>query len=277
MESSASKLDSVFENLWREYTRSNPQAKSVYDLVLAREQQTDMSVTSLANDHIALRTFNIPRIGIEALAQHFRKIGYEYGGEYFFKEKKLYARHYQHADLTKPKIFISELQLEKCSPYIQETAHDCAKGITDAMVAKPEILWSGRAWKADHGTYKKLLNESEYAGWMYAFGFRSNHFTVAFNHLKSFKDLQTLNTFLRESGHPMNTSGGEIKGTPAELLEQSSTLAEKIRLQFEDGSFEIPSCYYEFARRYANAKGEMYHGFIAASADKIFESTNVKT
>jgi hypothetical protein len=36
----------------------------------------------------------------------------------------------------------------------------------------------------------------------------------------------------------------------------------------------VPACYYEFARRYPIANGELYQGFIAASADKIFESTN---
>ncbi|MGL4837356.1 MAG: DUF1338 domain-containing protein, partial [Shewanella sp.] len=36
-----------------------------------------------------------------------------------------------------------------------------------------------------------------------------------------------------------------------------------------------PSCFYEFALRYPKANGELYTGFVAASADKIFESTNV--
>jgi hypothetical protein len=43
---------------------------------------------------------------------------------------------------------------------------------------------------------------------------------------------------------------------------------------FEEGSFEVPGCYYEFARRYAMPSGQLYQGFIAKSADKIFESTN---
>ncbi len=39
---------------------------------------------------------------------------------------------------------------------------------------------------------------------------------------------------------------------------------------------QVPSCYYEFAKRYKDAKGKLYQGFVAASADKIFESTNKK-
>jgi hypothetical protein len=72
----------------------------------------------------------------------------------------------------------------------------------------------------------------------------------------------------------MNDSGGEIKGTPAELLEQSSIKAGTLPIEFTDGIHEIPSCYYEFARRYPDKNGELYGGFIAKSADKIFESTD---
>ena len=36
----------------------------------------------------------------------------------------------------------------------------------------------------------------------------------------------------------------------------------------------VPSCYYEFAKRYSDSTGQIYQGFVTASADKIFESTN---
>jgi hypothetical protein len=60
------------------------------------------------------------------------------------------------------------------------------------------------------------------------------------------------------------------------LLEQSSTLADLCMINFNEEAKEIPSCYYEFALRYPMENGELYQGFIAASADKIFESTDVK-
>ena len=65
-----------------------------------------------------------------------------------------------------------------------------------------------------------------------------------------------------------------IKGSPEVLLEQSSTMADKVVVNFTDGDVEIPSCFYEFARRYPMDNGQLYTGFVAASADKIFESTN---
>ncbi|MFP5459729.1 MAG: DUF1338 domain-containing protein, partial [Bacteriovoracia bacterium] len=61
---------------------------------------------------------------------------------------------------------------------------------------------------------------------------------------------------------------------PSVYLEQSSTLANNIAVTFDDGELTIPACYYEFARRYPLPSGDLYQGFVAASADKIFESTS---
>ena len=82
---------------------------------------------------------------------------------------------------------------------------------------------------------------------------------------------------LLTNGFQLNSSGGLIKGTPAEFLEQSSTLAEEVDVKFEEGIYKIPSCYYEFAKRYVLPQTQkLYTGFVAASADKIFESTDVR-
>ncbi|MBL9015743.1 MAG: DUF1338 family protein, partial [Myxococcales bacterium] len=124
--------------------------------------------------------------------------------------------------------------------------------------------------------YTALLAESEYAAWVAAFGFRVNHFTVDVNALTTFPDLVALNAFLVEHGFTLNESGGAIKGTRADCLEQSSTRADSIEVSFTDRSVRIPSCYYEFAKRYALPSGELFQGFVPASADKIFESTDVK-
>lgn len=72
----------------------------------------------------------------------------------------------------------------------------------------------------------------------------------------------------------MNASGGEVKGSADLYLEQSSVLADKIEVEFEEGTYEITSCYYEFAYRYEK-DGTLFRGFVANSADKIFESTDM--
>ncbi|MES2857254.1 MAG: DUF1338 domain-containing protein [Bdellovibrionota bacterium] len=269
-------LDSVFSSLWVDYVDFNPQAKKIHDVILSKEKSVDSSTNELVNDHIALRTYNIPHIGLEALSSLFTKHGYSKGGEYIFEDKKLRAWHFEHPDQNRPKVFISELETEKLSPLVQETAKKAAQAIDPSKAKTEDLLWSRRPWKASHATYKKLLEESEYAAWMYAFGFRSNHFTISVNRLKAFDGLTNLNAFVKSQGYPLNQAGGEVKGTKEQFLEQSSTLAEKTKVQFEEGEFEIPACYYEFALRHPMSNGKLYQGFVTSSADKIFESTNVK-
>jgi hypothetical protein len=142
--------------------------------------------------------------------------------------------------------------------------------------ARADLPWAGRPWQCTAADYEALLAESEYAAWVAAFGFHVNHFTVDARSLASFAGLAELDAFLVEHGFVLNDAGGAIKGTPAECLEQSSTRADSIEVAFADARVRIPSVYYEFARRYPLPSGELFHGFVPASADKIFESTDVR-
>ena len=54
-------------------------------------------------------------------------------------------------------------------------------------------------------------------GFMF-FGFRANHFTVSINSLKKYNDVVKVNDLIRKNGFILNNSGGEIKGTPADLF-----------------------------------------------------------
>ncbi len=206
---SSQALQSLFSSLWTDYVAFNPGAKKIYDLILARERAIDPSVEALVNDHVALRTYDVAPIGLEAMSALFQKHGYEKRGDYVFDEKKLFAWHLEHEDTRLPKVFISQLETAKLSPLVQETARLAAKSIEPLETKKESFLWSRRKWKASHTTYQKLLAESEYAAWLYAFGFRSNHFTISFNHLKSFKDLRALGDFVKAAGFAFNTAGGE--------------------------------------------------------------------
>jgi hypothetical protein len=261
----------LLSKLWEQYTEVTPSAKKIHALLGQKGEE-------IKNDHIAIRTFNDKRVNIEVLEKPFLNVGYEARGDYNFDSKKLFAKHYEHTtDKDAPRIFISELELEKCSPELQETVKNMLDNCDQSVFNNPELVLSGSVWKANsQAIYKSLLEESEYAAWMYIYGFRANHFTINTNALKDFDTLEELNAFLEEKGWKLNASGGKIKGTPAQLLEQSSTLADLYPVTFDEGTFEIPSCYYEFALRYAMPDGELYQGFIAASADKIFESTDVK-
>jgi hypothetical protein len=261
-------LENLLVQMWADYCQINPEAKRVFDVLTAEGEQ-------VLNDHIALRTFNHPRLGISSLSKHFIDLGYEIADqEYVFTEKKLFAKHFMPPNDSLPKIFISELELEKVSPFIRETINKLIDQVDSSVIESATFAMSGRPWDLSYELYSQLAKESEYASWVAAFGFRPNHFTVNINNLKKYSDIKVLNSFLKSKGFVLNSFGGEIKGTPEEHLEQSSTMASDIAVSFSDGTHKIPGCYYEFAKRYPQADGKLYQGFIAKSADKIFESTN---
>ncbi|MFT6896130.1 MAG: hypothetical protein ACJA13_000527 [Paraglaciecola sp.] len=266
-----SQVNALFENLWDNYLEVTPSAVKIHKL-LGSTQGDDVS-----NDHIALRTFNIPKVGLNVLAAHFEALGYKACGEYHFVAKKLYAKHYEHpGDPNLPKVFISELLVEQCSPQLQQCVQDLVAKVAPEATRKANFLYSGRHWDIDYGTYQMLLEESEFAAWVAAWGYRANHFTVSNNLLANFDSIEKINAAVKNAGLSLNVSGGEIKGSKEVMLEQSSTLADLHGVAFSDGARAIPSCFYEFAKRYPTADGQLFSGFVAQSADKIFESTNAR-
>ncbi len=263
------KLDSIFARLWKDYSTQNPSAGAIHDLFLKEGEV-------VVNDHIAFRTLDYREINIEVLAEPFISNGYVQKGQYDFREKHLFARHYEiPGDSTAPRIFISQLILAECSQYIQDTLKEAFAMADRKKIANEELIFSGSLFNPlSYEVYNRLREESEYAAWFYVFGFRANHFTVSINSLKKYNNLKSVNELLKRNGFKLNSSGGEIKGTTSDLLQQSSTLADSVKVNFTEGEFEVPCCYYEFAQRFPDTNGQLYNGFVAKSADKIFESTN---
>ncbi len=263
-------LNELFQKLWDDYSSINKQAHAIHALL---EKQGERVI----NDHIAFRTYDIPKVNIDVIARPFIKFGYQQKKEYQFPEKKFFAFHYEHKDISLPKIFISALKVKEFSPDIQSIIDNLVNQVPVDHTQRDDFVVSGILWKPiSYETYKKLQHASEYAAWLSVYGFRANHFTVFFNAFKKIKTLVDINQLLKNHGFKLNTSGGEIKGSPQEYLEQSSTLADPIEVQFADRKALIPGCYYEFARRYLLPNGKLFHGFVAPSADKIFESTDNK-
>jgi hypothetical protein len=261
-------LNQIFEKLWADYTALNPSAAKIHE-IFTNEGET------VVNDHIAFRTLNDPEINIDVLSHAFVKEGYEARGQYVFEDKHLFARHFElPGNENAPRIFISELVLEDMSPYIRDTYRKLLEQAAP-KIEKYNLIFSGNIFNPlSYEIYTKFRQESEYAAWFYVFGFRANHFTVSVNGLKKNNTLEKVNNLLLKNGFVLNSSGGDIKGTIKDMLRQSSTMADVVRINFKEGTFEIPCCYYEFAERYPNTDGKLFSGFVAKSADKIFESTD---
>lgn len=257
----------LFQSLWQDYIqRLCPSAYKVHELL--------QEEAPLVNDHIALRTFNVAPLGIATLARPFLELGYQAGGHYQFERKKLVATHFEHADPLLPKVFISELKVEECSSALQTIVSELISHLDAKMFSTPEFLFSGRPWALSYGDYQTLAQESEYAAWLAAHGHGVNHFTVNVNQLTRFSEVAQINAYLQQSGFTINASGGEVKGSPQVLLEQSSTMADSVPVLFGADTHTVPGGFYEFAKRYVDNNGQLYSGFVEASADKIFESTD---
>lgn len=261
------KINDFLSKMWNDYSNLNPHINRVLNLIKDKEPN------DIINDHIALRTFNHKRVNRHVLSNYFIENGYRAIEDLSFTQKKLKATYYLHPNPTLPRIFISELLLENFSDELQKIINDKVNEIDSKSISKAEFLSSGIPWSPiDYVTYKKIQSESEYASWVLAMGYIANHFTVSVTDCSYFKNLTQLNSYLKENGFEINSSGGEIKGSVNQGLEQSSIMSQEIEVKFSDGYHKIPGCYYEFAYRYNN-----FDGFITKSANHIFESTNEKS
>jgi hypothetical protein len=261
----------LLDVLWRDYVALTPQAARIHRLLTLRGEL-------LCNDHVALGTFGAPGIGMAALAQPFEARGWRGRDHYEFRDKHLRARYWRHDDPALPKLFISELVLDDLSPGAQAVVSGLLAQLPPRFGERGErdaLAWAGRPWRVSYPEYQALAGESEYAAWLAAFGFHVHCVAVDFGSLATFPDLEALCAFLIEHGFGVNDTGGMIKGSRAEYLERSSTRADSVAVAFADATVRIPSCSYEFARRYRLPSGEVFHGFARASADKIFAPSDL--
>lgn len=259
-------LEELLEKLWNDYIEVTPVALEVEQLLSDRGEV-------IVNDHLAFRTFAHPKISLSIFEEYFKSFGYSRCGEYNFEQKKLNAIHLENTNDPKlPKLFISELRYKDLGERSVTIIEREIERLNELTLF--ELLINENIFKVSTSEYKSLIDDSEYAGWLCALGFRANHFTVSVNELKSFKRLEELNELLIKKNISLNQSGGIIKGSASEYLEQTSTMASKANIKFTDKTISIPSCYYEFALRHQLPSGELFQGFVTNSADKIFESTD---
>lgn len=258
-----------FELLWQNYIETTPQAQKIKALFESLDE-------TVINDHVAFRTLSDSPIELNKLQPLLESMGFQLQSHYVFEKKKLIARSYIHPNAEIPKIFVSELQRHLLSDVTQTALHDLVRQIPLNAANHVDVFYHGKFWQpVDIETYQNLVAESEYAGWLVYMGLRANHFTVSLNHLAAYKEMSTVLELLMGQGFSINNSGGAVKGVPEDLLTQSSTMADSMPVVFALGeTLVLPTCFYEFARRYEDVTGQLFEGFITENADKIFESTH---
>ncbi len=108
-------MHQFLKSLWDSYLDVTPEAREISKLLNINEYEP-------FKDHVAFRTIQHPKFGINALSIPFFDNGYEISGEYHFKEKKLNAVHLENKkNPSLPKIFVSELLLHRCSSFARKT------------------------------------------------------------------------------------------------------------------------------------------------------------
>jgi len=155
-----SNIDTLFSNMWDDYVTITPSAHKIHALLAGEENTND-----IVNDHVAFRTFALDKTRLDKLAAHFLALGYEAKGDYDFEAKKLTAKHFEHPDDTKPKVFISELRVNELS----ETAQTIIKKLVAQM---PEsVVDADICTRVNTGTFRKqsmthcLTNQNTLRGW----------------------------------------------------------------------------------------------------------------
>lgn len=259
-----------YRRLWENYVTIAPSAGKIHELVEAR-------FGPIRNDHVAFRTFDISPISLADLEKPFLHWGYRRDQAYPFPDKHLHAYGYIPPNDDLPLVFLSELTTRELSARSRDWIERTVSG-TRLEPDPVALLLGGRPWALPTwAEYQLLEAESAYAAWLSVWGFCANHFTIAVHALRDDPALSDVVGELRARGFVMNEVGGMIKGSPSQLLQQASTVAESRSVTFDAGPKELPSCYYEFAKRYTEPKGELYLGFVAASAKDIFESTTARS
>ena len=80
MENNEHNLNLLFDKMWKDYCQMNPHAEAVYKTLIEHNE-------NVVNDHIALRTLNLPAINIKVLAQHFLNTDIKWWQNIFLKIK----------------------------------------------------------------------------------------------------------------------------------------------------------------------------------------------
>jgi len=293
----------LFDALWRTYRERVSYVRD-YEAVVARCGAT------FVNDHIAFRTIACqrPATGISSLSRIFEALGYRAAGSYVFPDKHLGSLHFQHANASFPKLFISELKLWEFPREVREivlrtlsTHREVPSDETLASLWRIQELsdeqWQTRLddlvrfihnvpWAPPEKQDVQSVNKaSQFAAWVLVHGCNVNHFTCLVNShgVADLGDIETTIARLKQAGVPMKD---EIEGQRGSKLRQTATEAVMIDVPVAENGRRTTMpwtyAYFEIAERGEIADPETgrpgrFEGFLGPQATQLFEMTQVKS
>jgi hypothetical protein len=221
----------MIDSLWRDFTKSTPQAARICELLVERGELVH-------HDHLALRTFAAPGLGMDAIAGRFEAEGFRPRERYRFDEGHLRARYWQHDDPNVPKVFIIELEVGLLSPAAQAIVARLIAQVPPRFAERPDLACAGRPWTPTYADYQALLAESEHAARVAALGLGVDRCSLDVGALITFPDLDALVALLVEHGFRVDVRG-----------ERATLRPDRIPVRFADATVPIPSGSYELVCR----------------------------
>lgn len=306
-------LKASLDNILSSYLACTPSARQVIDRVYTQGYGQDQ----LFHDHFAFRTFGVPGLGLESLGSALEAFGYTRQDYYSFPRTHLLAAWYappRELYTTLPRMFVSQLQVEKLSPAAQAIIHSYTADLADSLSSSsPGSSSSGggnsssssfaatlSAWTAavtgvlpwrtpSREDYLALLQESEYGAWVLVNGYRLNHTALSVHNIAGHSgDIYAFANDLVMKGFKLNEEGGLMKVSPDSGLLQCSTVADVMDFTFAGAEVHpVVGAYMEFVERkpqpqhaHLAAAGQLQEhqrrdGFEATSAKDIFASTTL--
>lgn len=298
-------MKGLVENLWQQYLRRVPYARTYDDLVARQGGRT-------VHDHIAFRTLNTPTgeqpSGVRALGHLLENLNYQKAGKYKFPKMMATAVHYEHPDPLLPKIFVSQLEVEELPAWAQLIIKNCVAEtpylLSDQAIEMMNIIgdqgtitneaaeilteeltgYFRRPWRLPfRDEFLKINDISQYAAWTLLHGNSVNHFAANINlqNVPDWPDLEATCRAMVNASVPMKP---EIEGAPGSILRQSATQAVKEIIRFRNETGEVEEmewtyAYYEFTERgfVISDQGEkLFTGFIADQATHLFKMTETR-
>lgn len=296
--------EALLNRLWEGYLKRVSYARKYQQLVNNKGGR-------VVHDHLAFRTLNMhtgeqPE-GISAIKHIISCLGYFTAENYEFKKKKLKAVHFEHPHAMLPKIFVSQLEVDKLPDWAQQVIKNAVKDtpyllsdksieLLSTLKEKGELprlagealvkdleQYFRRPWKIPKRSDVLNINDiSQYAAWVLLHGNAVNHFSALINYqnVSEWPDLLSTCRGMTAAGIPMKEA---IEGEKGSKLQQTATLAvkEDVEVMGEDGIEKMPwtYAYYELAERgFVREDGEekLFSGFLESQARHLFDMTKTR-
>jgi len=238
----------LIDRLWCDFITSTPQAARIRELLVARGELPH-------HDHVALRTFAAPGIGMDAIGRRFEVDGFRPRERYRFDEAHLRARYWQHDDPNVPKVFIIELEIDSLSHGAQAIVERLIAQVPRDFDERPDLPWAGRPWALAYADYQALLPESEHAARVAALGPCADRFSLDVGAMITFPDLDALVAFLAEHAFRVDVRSDRAVIRP-----------DPIPVRFADVTARIPSGSYELVYRRLPRPREVRDGYAVSVA-----------